>query len=156
MCDIGRFEYHWIEGDDRVRKPLERRGPGENAALEPASWRELNAKLVDRLAAAGRSNPGGVRFLLSAHASHEELFLFRRLTEDLLGESGPQAISVSWRYQPKTQPPDTTFTVPPTDAPNVNGARAMGFVAGKIGDELGAADVDALRSAVDPGRVSAL
>src|SRR5207245_6960016 len=62
----------------------------------------------------------------------------------------------SWRYQPKTQPPDTTFKVPPTDAPNVNGARAMGFVSGKVGDELSAADVDALRSAVDAGRVSAL
>src|SRR2546427_12659971 len=72
MCDIGRFEYHWIEDDDRVRKPLERRGPGENAALEPVSWRELNAKLLDRLAAAGRSNPDSVRFLVSAHASHEE------------------------------------------------------------------------------------
>jgi hypothetical protein len=24
MCDIGRFEYHWIEGDDRIVKPLAR------------------------------------------------------------------------------------------------------------------------------------
>ena len=24
MCDIGRFEYHWIEGDDRLRRPLVR------------------------------------------------------------------------------------------------------------------------------------
>jgi NADH-quinone oxidoreductase subunit G len=153
MCDIGRFEYHWIEGADRLQRPLERDGSGH---LQPVSWHELNAALCDRLAAVGTSNPDGVRFLLSAHASHEELFLFRRLTEDLLGESGPQAISVSWRYQPKTQPPDTTFKVPPTDAPNVNGARAMGFVSGKVGDELSAADVDALRSAVDAGRVSAL
>ena len=22
MCDIGRFDYHWVEGDDRLRKPL--------------------------------------------------------------------------------------------------------------------------------------
>ena len=21
MCDIGRFDYHWIEGDDRLRRP---------------------------------------------------------------------------------------------------------------------------------------
>jgi NADH-quinone oxidoreductase subunit G len=154
MCDIGRFEYHWIEGDDRVRKPLERRGPGENAALEPASWRELNAKLVDRLAAAGRSNPDSVRFLLSAHASHEELFLFRRLTEELIGDT--MGVSVVWRHREKPQPADAKFKVPPVDAPNVNGARMFGFVSGNVGDEVREADIAALRKAVEEGQVSAL
>ena len=56
MCDIGRFDYHWIEGDDRLRRPLER--VGGNAADAPSaqlpvSWHELTAKLTDRLAAAG-------------------------------------------------------------------------------------------------------
>ena len=154
ICDIGRFEYHWIEGDDRVRKPLERRGPGENAALEPASWRELNAKLVDRLAAAGRSNPDSVRFLLSAHASHEELFLFRRLTEELIGDT--KGVSVVWRHREKPQPADAKFKVPPVDAPNVNGARMFGFVSGNVGDEVREADIAALRKAVEEGQVSAL
>jgi len=157
MCDIGRFEYHWIEGDDRVRKPLERRGPGENAALEPASWRELNAKLVDRLAAAGRSNPDSLRFLLSAHASHEELFLFRRLTEELIGDT--KGVSVVWRHREKPQPADAKFKVPPVDAPNVNGARIFGFVPGAVGAEVRDGDDSnhrALRKAVEEGQVSAL
>src|SRR6185312_14147910 len=34
MCDIGRFEYHWIEGDDRLRRPLERVG----ALQQPVQW----------------------------------------------------------------------------------------------------------------------
>jgi NADH-quinone oxidoreductase subunit G len=152
MCDIGRFDYHWIEGEDRLQRPLERDGNGH---LQPVSWHELNSKLSDRLAGASASNPDGVRFLLSAHASHEELFLFRRLTDELLGDS-LEAVHVSWRHQPKTQPPQTTFKVPATDAPNVNGARAMGFVSGKAGDELDAADVTALRTAVEAGRVLAL
>jgi NADH-quinone oxidoreductase subunit G len=155
MCDIGRFEYHWIEGDDRVRKPLERRGGGEAAALEPVSWRELFSKLLDRLAAAGRSNPDSVRFLLSAHASHEELFLFRRLTEELLGDT--KGVSVAWRYREKPQPAEAKFKVPPVDAPNVNGARMFGFVPGNSGDEVRAAgDMSALRKAVEGGQVSAL
>jgi NADH-quinone oxidoreductase subunit G len=154
MCDIGRFEYHWIEGDDRVRKPLERRGAGETAALEPVSWRELNAKLLDRLAAAGRSNPDSVRFLLSAHASHEELFLFRRLTEELVGDT--KGVSVVWRRREKPQPADAKFKVPPVDAPNVNGARMFGFVSGNVGDEVREADIAALRKAVEEGQVSAL
>ena len=151
MCDIGRFNYHWIEGDERLRRPLAR-GAGEPVqqprAAEPVSWHEATSKLRDRLTAAGAANPGGVRFLLSAHASHEELFLFRRLAEELLGTDGRQAINVSWRYQPKSQPAHTQFPVPPVDAPNVNGARIFGLVPGGVGDEVGEADISALKKAV--------
>jgi NADH-quinone oxidoreductase subunit G len=152
MCDIGRFEYHWIEGDDRLRGPLER----VDDAQQAVSWHEVYSKLRDRLAAAGTANPDGVRFLVSAHAAHEELFLFRRLTEELIGENGPRAIAVSWRYQPKQQPPGATFKVPAIDAPNVNGARIFGLVPGAVGDEVGEADLAGLREAVGAGRVSAL
>jgi NADH-quinone oxidoreductase subunit G len=153
MCDIGRFEYHWIEGDDRLRKPLVK---DENGLQQPVAWRDATAKLADRLAAAGTANPEGVRFLLSAHASHEELFMFRRLAEELMGDTGPGTISVSWRYSEKPQPPDTKFKVPAVDAPNVNGARIFGFVGGAPGDDVRAANISALREAVEGGRVTAL
>src|SRR5207247_10752142 len=96
MCDIGRFEYHWIEGDDRLRKPLQRNAA---SAQTPVTWHELNSTLRDRLAAAGTANPDGVRFLLSAHASHEELFLFRQLATALMGDEGARHIDVAWRYR---------------------------------------------------------
>jgi NADH-quinone oxidoreductase subunit G len=155
MCDIGRFEYHWIEGDDRVRKPLQRSDAG---AAEPVSWHEAMSKLRDRLASAGTSNPEGVRFLLSAHASHEELFLFRRLVEELMGGSanGAGAITVAWRVREKPQPERTRFRVPSVEAPNVNGARIFGLVPGPLGDDAPEADVSVLREAVEAGRVSAL
>jgi NADH-quinone oxidoreductase subunit G len=153
MCDIGRFDYHWIESDDRLRRPLYRT---ESGLQEPITWHELLPKLRDRLAMAGRANPEGVRFLLSAHASHEELFLFRRLTEDLIGPGGPAAISVSWQFTPKTQPAGTQFKVPAVDAPNVNGARVFSLAPGQSGDPQGPADVSALRAAVERGQVSAL
>jgi NADH-quinone oxidoreductase subunit G len=151
MCDIGRFEYHWIEGDDRLRRPLERTADG---VLTPVTWHEVTSKLGERLAAAGRSNPEAVQFLLSAHASHEELFLFRRLAEELIGDSG--AIHVTWRYREKSQPAGAKFIVPPVEAPNVNGARIFGFVPGAVGDRVHDADTSALRRAVEQGRVSAL
>ncbi|HEX7797309.1 MAG TPA: 2Fe-2S iron-sulfur cluster-binding protein [Vicinamibacterales bacterium] len=153
MCDIGRFDYHWIESDDRVRRPLLR---DANGLQQPRAWHEMLPMLADRFTAAGQANPEGVRFLLSAHASHEELFLFRRLTEELLGESGPRAISVSWREIAKSQPPNTKFVVPATDAPNVNGARIFGLAPGQNGDPQSFADVSALRSAVEAGQVSSL
>ena len=148
MCDIGRFEYHWIEGDNRLRKPL--------AGGQPVSWHEANAKIAERLAAAGTANAGGVRFLLSAHASHEELFLFRRLTEGLIGEAGPESIAVTWRTREKPQPPNAKFTVPAVDAPNVSGARVFGLAPGTPDAEVGAADVSALKQAVESGGVTAL
>src|SRR5213078_943533 len=92
MCDIGRFDYHWIESDKRVRRPLARAG----AALEPGGWHDVLPKVSGRLAAAGTSNPEAVKFLVSAHASHEELFLFKRLSEMLIGGDA-RAINVSWR-----------------------------------------------------------
>jgi NADH-quinone oxidoreductase subunit G len=151
MCDIGRFEHHWIEGDDRVRTPHARR---ETGVLEPVSWHEAQAKLLERLTAAGQANPDGVRFVLSAHASHEELFLFRRLAEELIGSTS--VIGVSWRYQPKEQPERAKFVVPPVDAPNVNGARMLGLAPGKPGEPIGEADLRSLRDEVSAGRVSAL
>jgi NADH-quinone oxidoreductase subunit G len=158
MCDIGRFDYHWIEGDDRLRKPLARM----DGVQRPVAWSELASKLRDQLVAVGTSNPEGVRFLVSAHASHEELFLFRRLADELIGNSsgsrpgGHPAITVSWRYQPKRQPADARFKVPPVDAPNVDGARMFGLAPGKVGDDMREADLSALKAAVESGRVSAL
>jgi NADH-quinone oxidoreductase subunit G len=157
MCDVGRFDFHWIEGDGRLRQPLLRDAGDASGAQRPVSWAELTSKLRDRLTAAGMRNPEGVRFLVSAHASNEELFLVRRLTDDLLGEHGAKAVSIGWRFRPKSQPPDTAFRVPAIDAPNLGGAHAMGFVAdGAIGAGAEAADFADLRAAVEAGRVSAL
>jgi NADH-quinone oxidoreductase subunit G len=151
MCDIGRFEYHWIEGDARIRKPLVR----EKSELVPSSWRDALSKLADALTAAGRTNIDGVRFLLSAHASHEELFLLRRLNEELIGDP-TRAVAVTWTVREKHQPPNTKFVVPAVDAPNVNGARIFGFVPGEVGSAVGSADLSKLRQAVTGGQSSAL
>ena len=156
MCDIGRFDYHWIEGEGRLRQPLER---DEAGIQRPIAWHEALSRLGRRVAAAGQTNPDGVRFLLSAHASHEELFLFRRLAEELIGSAGTGAfapITVAWRFSDKLQPEHTGFKVPSVDAPNVNGARMFGLVPGEVGSQQTAADVSALRAAAEAGLVSAL
>jgi NADH-quinone oxidoreductase subunit G len=153
MCDIGRFDYHWIESESRLRRPLMR---GASGLPEPFAWHEVMPELALRFASAGRANPDGVRFLVSAHASHEEFFLVRRLTEELLGASGPDAITVSWRMTAKSQPAQTQFVVPAVDAPNVNGARIFGLVSGQNGDPQTAADISGLRAAVEAGQLSAL
>ena len=69
MCDIGRFDYHWIESEDRLRKPLVRAADGTQA---PSTW---DAALAAVGTAAAAHAPNGFTFLASAHASNEELFV---------------------------------------------------------------------------------
>jgi NADH-quinone oxidoreductase subunit G len=114
----------------------------------------VHPRLRDRLGSAGADDPASVRFLVSAHASTEELFVLKQMVEALLGTGGLDAVTVAWTRRQKHQPPGTKFRVPATDAPNVNGARDLGYrvAAGNDGD----ADVLALRTAVEAGRVQAL
>ena len=136
MCDIGRFDYHWIESDDRVQRPLLRTEAG---ALEPTDWRNALAKLADRVTAAG--GPAALRLLISAHASLEELSVIGRLGGAFgLPEEG---VAVSWRTRTKPQPPGVKFKIPATDAPNVRGAMDLGFPVRRTAD--GAADISAFR-----------
>jgi predicted molibdopterin-dependent oxidoreductase YjgC len=116
---------------------------------QAVSWHDA---LVAAAARLSEATPAGTRFLLSAHASHEELFLFRRLA----GELGGVDVASSWRVSEKPQPQGTKFVVPIVDAPNVNGARMFGIAAGRTGAAQGTADVAALRTAVESGAVRAL
>jgi NADH-quinone oxidoreductase subunit G len=120
MCDIGRFDYRWIEGDERLQRPLLRTEAG---TLEPTDWRNAVAKIVDRVTAAG--GPSALRFFVSAHASLEELALIGRIGGTLgVPEDG---VAISWRRREKPQPPNVKFRIPADDAPNLLGAADLGF-----------------------------
>ena len=147
MCDIGRFDYHWIEGDDRLLKPLVR---DEAGVQQPVDWREALAKTADRVAAHGGT--GSVRFLISAHASLEELFLIGRLGGAFgIPEDG---VAISWRVREKPQPADTKFKVPAVDAPNVTGAVDLGFPAHR--NTSGGSDLAGFRAQVESGVIRTL
>ncbi len=151
MCDIGRFQYTWVEGDHRLRKPTTRSKDGSQQA---STWKDALIRVRDVVDAAGRRDPAAVRFLTSAHASHEELFLLKQLSEGMKGEGGADDVHVTWRRSEKRQPSATKFRVPATDAPNVNGARDLGLATGE-GLE-GEANVTALRTAIESGTVELL
>jgi NADH-quinone oxidoreductase subunit G len=135
MCDIGRFNYHWIEGEDRLRKPLARSDAG---LQEPVTWEQAMASVATHLA-------DGITVLASAHASNEELFLIQRVASQ---------IALSWQFRDKPQPAAARFKVPAADAPNINGARDLGLPVGA--GNSGTPDITALRSEIDEGRLSSL
>ena len=146
MCDIGRFDYRWIEGDDRLQRPLLR---SQTGSLEPTDWTNALSKVADAVTAAGAEN---LRFFISAHASLEELYLIGKIGGTLnLPEDG---VAVAWRTRVKPQPPRTKFKIPPIDAPNVNGARDLGFPV-RASNE-GGVDVSVFKADVEGGRVRAL
>ncbi len=151
MCDIGRFGYHWVEGDTRVTSPIVREG---TAGLAAANWSTALARVRDLVLPIVKQQPAAFRLLVSAHASHEELFLVREIVSRIPGLSLESNAAVAWRHSVKEQPKNTTFPVPPVDAPNVAGARALGF---RVPD--GAAepcDVSGLRAEIESGAVKAL
>ena len=150
MCDIGRFQFGWVEGETRLRRPLLL----QRTMLEPVAWHDIEPRVRDAIQSAGSANPSSVRFLVSAHAATEELFVLKQMVEGLLGADGASLVTVSWSRSDKGQRPDTKFTISSTDAPNVNGARDMGFAVGAGND--GAPDLSSLRTAVEGGRVKAL
>jgi NADH-quinone oxidoreductase subunit G len=147
MCDIGRFDYHWIEGDERLQRPLVKNTTG---TLQPVSWSDALAAIAEGVMTG--NGPAELRFLVSAHASLEELTVLARLGGAFaLPED---AVAISWRTRGKPQPADAKFKIPAVDAPNVTGARDLGFpVRATEGAE---ADVSALVKAVEAGNVAAL
>jgi NADH-quinone oxidoreductase subunit G len=168
MCDIGRFHYTWVEGEGRLRKPMVVSSDG---VAQSVSWKDALVRVRDAMDAAGQRDAGAVRFLTSAHASHEELFLLKQLAEGMKGEGGGSHVHVGWRRSEKRQPADTKFRVPATDAPNLRGAEALGLAVGAGPIEAppgssdapaswatqdGVADLSALVTAVDQSRVEVL
>ena len=137
MCDIGRFDYHWIEGDRRLLAP---RVNGQDA-----SWADALVAVNDAVTHAG--GPGAVRFVASAHASLEELFVLREVSGSTAG------VTISWRTREKPQPANTKFKIPAVDAPNAHGARDLGFA---IKNPSGPADVSVLAADLQAGRVKVL
>jgi NADH-quinone oxidoreductase subunit G len=151
MCDIGRFDYHFVESDDRLQRPLVRDDAG---VLQPAGWHDLLVKLRERFGAANEASRAGFRFLTSAHASLEELVLIGQIARGLQGEGAEQNIAVGWAASDKAQPAAATFQVPRVDAPNLNGVGDLELHA--VAREDGSADLSALRIAVEKGQVSAV
>jgi NADH-quinone oxidoreductase subunit G len=141
MCDIGRFDTGWVEGPRRLLQPHVR----TETSFDAVPWTDALAAVVNAIDAAG--GPPGVQLLVSAHASLEELFLLRHLAENAAG------LTLGWRRREKPQPVQTTFRIPPVDAPNLRGARDLGFA---VDDPPGPADLSALKAAVEAGQARVL
>jgi NADH-quinone oxidoreductase subunit G len=140
MCDIGRFDYHWVESDRRLLQPHVRTASG----MDATPWADALVAVKQAVDKAGTSQS---RVLVSGHASLEELYVLKQFA----GNTG--GVTFGWRHRPKPQPANTKFKIPAVDAPNLRGAHDLGF---KMGQHDGPADVSNLRAAIDTGAVKLL
>jgi NADH-quinone oxidoreductase subunit G len=81
ICDEGRYSYHSIDAQDRLRLPLRKSGDKREPVVWEEAIREVAQALKKTLAAHG---PQSVALLVSPQQSNEELFAIRRLFRDHL------------------------------------------------------------------------
>jgi hypothetical protein len=65
-----------------------------------------------------------------------------------------EGVAISWRRREKPQPPGAKFKIPPIDAPNVNGARDLGFPV--LATATGEPDLAAFRKQIESGTMPVL
>ena len=138
MCDAGRLSWGGLQGEGRLLEVLVR---GDQQFV-PADWPGAVAGVGARLRELAATGPGAVAFVVSAHASNEEIALVRRLGQSL----GAMVAGVSW------SPPGSTgddFLIKADKNPNTNGLAMQGLATTP-------AAVDEVLAGVEAGRVKAL
>ncbi len=79
MCDRGRFDWHFVENDNRLAKPMVKKG----GKLEKVSWGDAVKVTSNEL----RGKKGEVVVLASGRLSNEDLFNLKQLADGLGGEA---------------------------------------------------------------------
>jgi NADH-quinone oxidoreductase subunit G len=129
MCDDGRLGYHYINSDQRLKRPLIRR---ENH-LQPADWQEVLSAIRRDFAEAVRRDATAVVGVLSPFLTCEEAYLLARYQKGLSGQVrlalGPVPIVGEDDTYPKdakgrpVQP--VKFTIRAEKCPNRRGVEAI-------------------------------
>src|SRR5919199_323760 len=81
LCDRGRYGYHFVDSEKRLRKPLVRR----NGVLVESTWSEAIEEIAQRLYGVAQGYKGDViGGLASGRLANEDLYLFQKLFRELL------------------------------------------------------------------------
>jgi NADH-quinone oxidoreductase subunit G len=155
MCDDGRLGYHYINSDERLMRPLMRRG----SVPEAADWPEVLTGIRRDFAEAVRRDGTAVAGVLSPFLTCEEAFLLAKFLKGLSGEVrlalGPVPVVGADDTYPKDrrgQPAQpVNFTIRAEKCPNRRGVEEL--LRHFQGDVVPFADV--LRDA-EAGKVQAL
>jgi NADH-quinone oxidoreductase subunit G len=129
MCDEGRFGYHWVNDNERFKRPLALKG----GQLTVTPWATLLPELRQRLADATRANARSVAAIVSPFLTCEEAFLlaryFKGLSADVRLFLGPVPIVGADDTYPKDRRgrsiEPVKFTIRSEKCPNRRGVEAV-------------------------------
>ena len=83
ICDRGRFNYTYVDGDTRLRTPFIRDAAGE---LQPAAWQDAVAQAAGALKAIkAQYGPAAIGIIGGGRLSLEEAYLLQKLGRVVLG-----------------------------------------------------------------------
>jgi NADH-quinone oxidoreductase subunit G len=116
ICDAGRLSYHQIGSPGRLKRSLVR---GSEGNLVPADFDAAVAEAANRLRSLVESKGSGVvAGIASAHATNEDLYIFRRFLDALGSETRGVAVILG---------DSDEVLIKAEKAANATGARALGF-----------------------------
>src|SRR5690606_30638899 len=82
LCDRGRFNYGFVQGEGRVERPLVRM----NGKLQPVSWDQALNIVAERLNAVRQgAGPQAIGFIGGGRLTNEEAYLLGKLARAGLG-----------------------------------------------------------------------
>jgi NADH-quinone oxidoreductase, chain G len=82
LCNHGRWEFDYVNSEQRLRTPLIRR----DGKLTPASWQEAISYIATRLKdIVAREGAQAVAGIGSTRTTNEEAYLFQKLLRDVIG-----------------------------------------------------------------------
>ncbi|MBN2242622.1 MAG: (2Fe-2S)-binding protein [Acidobacteria bacterium] len=121
ICDEGRYGYHCIDAENRLKAPR----LGKSGDSGKASWQDAIASVANSLKQTlEKHGPGGIAVLASPQQTNEELFGIRRLFRDHL-----KIENIEFRVPPVQEPYSDDFLITADKNPNSRGAEAF-FPAG--------------------------
>lgn len=82
ICDIGRFGYHWLNSEDRLRAPMVKHGEHQDTLRTAAAVEQASARLKKIKDSYGTSAIAGIG---SARVTNEENYLLKKLITEVLG-----------------------------------------------------------------------
>ena len=143
ICDAGRYGFKWIDDKGRLVQPLHRVG----AQATEVSWDRALPELVTALQ---RTRPEEIGFLASPQMSNEDLWVLRRLAEQL------GVTNVDWRVPPRAPGDEDNFLIRADKNPNSRGAELIGITPGVIAPGQGGLDAAGMLSAARGKRLKLL
>jgi NADH-quinone oxidoreductase subunit G len=83
MCDDGRLGYHWVNANERIKRPMALKG----GQLTVTSWATILPELRQRFADAAKANARSVAAILSPFLTCEEAYLLCKYVKGLSTEA---------------------------------------------------------------------